>query len=245
MTRVRRNAALVPLLLATACLVDFQHPSGPADGTIRIACTGDSNTRYGLPLPPDPPGVPGWCEYAQQLFQTPPLPTTFPADTPVVTENYAVGGSTLCHIWENPDIWTYGLNGDLQVTQALTEGADMLVLAFGTNDVRNMYWTGQTIDDIVACYQDAHALAAANSTLVLVALAPPIFPPYAGDVAAANALIDQLNARLRETFQSFEILDFHDGFTAEHFFPNDGLHLNDLGQQLRAARAYAQARYPY
>lgn len=224
-------------LAASGCLVDGAHNGQPADGVVRVACLGDSNTwpfEY-FTSPPFPPHD-RWCEKLETLLTTPPLPTTFPANTSAETRNYGMGGATVCTWWPPSLPWGNGL---FQAEQAFAEQADMVVAAFGTNDLR----FGFTPQQVVECYQAIHDAAATNGTLMLVALTPPVYPPMP-DPAALNAQIDTLNTLLRARFQSFEILDFHDGFTSDLFIA-DGLHLSDAGQDLRAARAYAQARYPY
>ena len=66
---------------------------------------------------------------------------------------------------------------------------------------------------------------------------PPIYSPDP-DAAALSAAVDRLNTMIRQTFGEY-VIDFHDGFTVDMFDDPRGVHLNDLGQGLRAQRAVA------
>jgi hypothetical protein len=100
---------LLASLALAGCLVDVTH-----DGVVVVACVGDSLTAANY-LPRET----GWCE---QL--------ALPGSTSV--RNYAAGGAT----WQgNVFPATGGPGCAAQTTQAIAEGADIIVAACGTNVV--------------------------------------------------------------------------------------------------------------
>ena len=116
-------------------------------------------------------------------------------------------------------------NGQAQAATAMTHSPDVVIAAFGTNDI-GVTTTAET----VACYQ---AIAAAIKPRPLwVALTPPTLPP-AHDTTAE---VDELNTALLAAFPG-RTIDFHSGFTSEMYL--DGIHLGPTGQELRARRAVA------
>jgi lysophospholipase L1-like esterase len=106
---------------------------------------------------------------------------------------------------------------------------DVVIAAFGTNDLETLH---ETPKHIVGCYR--RLVAAAAPARVLIATTPPMFPPRPD----YHIPIDVLNALLAVAFPPDQLVDFHTGFERDLFLP-DGLHLNDAGQRLRAERARA------
>jgi lysophospholipase L1-like esterase len=186
--------------LLTGCLRDADQ-----NGKLWIGVAGDSNSQ----------GASWWVNYATKtLARTWVVNGDLIVREPVGWINRAQPGES-CQ------------DGFRQVDALLAAGADVLILAFGTNDLRPLF--AQTPRQVVDCYQ---ALAAkADGRLVLVATTPPM---YGSLNAALNPQIDALNQLVRATFP--RVVEFHDGFTVE-MFSSDGVHLNETGWRLRTLRA--------
>ena len=217
---MRRRVWLLLILglLAGCPLVDVD-----GDRVLRIACLGDSNTVAGWPTP----DTTRWCErLCKNLPSAPVLRSdgTF-ATLPVACYDDGWGGVTVtdqpvCHN-------SYYACADVQMAGALAQSADVVILAFGTNDLRD----GATPAEIVAAYKRVIAPAQQTGRLTYIALTPPMYPP------PADGVVEALNAALVASFDRSMLVDFYTGFTQSLFL--DSIHLNDSGQDLRAARASA------
>lgn len=210
---MRARALLALASVAIACTPASGIRDVNGDGRIVVACLGDSNTDRRWP----PPDTPKWCEFLA-------------ADVAGWTlVNRAVSGSTVtrspARSWVEP-----------QLDEALaTDAPDVVVLAFGTNDVR----AGRSTEDIVAAYRAAVRRVEATGGLAFVALAPPILPPESDHADALAAL----NAALRRAFPAPRLIDFHAGMTRDDF-EADGIHPNAAGQHKRSAAALRALRPP-
>ena len=209
-TRLLWVLCCLGLLPAWGCLSEVNH-----DGILTVACLGDSNTQRDWPTV----GTVRWCENASALLTSSSVTEngTFKTE-PVVWNNWGVGGATVC----DPGIvWSWGMT---QLAQAAT--ADVLILAFGTNDILRLH---KTPAEIVACYQAVTTAAGVRS--VFVALSPPVLGQYAG----SESQIEAMNAAIVAAIPANHVIDFFSGMTPELYI--DELHLNDTGQALRAQRA--------
>src|SRR5688500_16183557 len=108
-------ASLCLLLAAGACGSATGTQDANGDGTVVVACLGDSNTDRRWP----PPGTPKWCELAAERV---------PAWRFV---NHAVSATTVTRNDEPP-----GWSGPQLDAALASDVPDAVVLAFGTNDVR-------------------------------------------------------------------------------------------------------------
>ena len=124
---------------------------------------------------------------------------------------------------------------------------DVVLLAYGTNDIRNgvtMYGNSalQLIPPLIvhAYREDIAALPA--GTLVLIALVPP-FNPYAPSPPAPawdprwNQVVLATNQLIRQSWPANRIVDFYAVASVPGDYA-DLVHLNAGGQQKRAAAAY-------
>lgn len=173
------------------------------DGVYRLGCVGDSNTSLLA-------GFTKWCEIIRNTLSDP--------DFAVI--NVAENGATV-----NLNL-RFTSDATMQMADVLQRSPDVLILAFGTNDI----FQGRTPQQIHDRYVEQQAAADAAGVPLFVATTPPIIgcPNCVSRIAAGNDL-------LRTTFAG-RVIEFHTGFAAEHFI-QDGYHCNDLGQQLRAERA--------
>ena len=173
------------------------------DGVYRLGCVGDSNTSLVS-------GLKKWCEIIRDGFSDP--------DFAVI--NVAVNGATV-----NPNL-RFTSDATMQMAEVLPQAPDVLVLAFGTNDV----FQGRTPQQIHDAYVALQPVADAAGVPFYVATTPPI-------IGCPNCTtpIEQGNGMLRTTFAG-RVIEFYTGFGAAEFSP-DNYHLNSVGQQLRAERA--------
>jgi lysophospholipase L1-like esterase len=200
-------------LAASSCLWDVNE-----DDTLVVACLGDSNTSW--------PWFGGYCE-------------SVAAEHPdVVVLNYAVPGSRAIG---------GAFDGLAQIEWAATGDpaagklpADVVVLAFGTNDIGH---DGAITAEEMADRIDAlKAAATALGMPAYVASIPPRFLGRATDASpctpnpAATPVIEAANALIRRRTWPRWLVDFHSGFTCPAHFAVDGVHFNQAGQDLRAAR---------
>ena len=186
------------------------------DGQVVVACLGDSNSAF-------PFGM--YCE--QLAVQYP----------DVVFVSYAVPGSRA--IGGTDD----GLS---QIAEAAAGAngppADVVLLAFGTNDIGGGGISASEVADRI----DTLVTAAADAGMpALVATIPPRFVARAeGDTvctpnASATPVIEATNALIRERTEPLWLVDFDSGFVCPtHFFP-DGVHMSAAGVELRTERAAA------
>ena len=173
------------------------------DGVYRLGCVGDSNTSLVS-------GLKKWCEIIRDGVSDP--------DFAVI--NVAVNGATV-----NPNL-RFTSDATMQMAEVLSQAPDLLVLAFGTNDV----FQGRTPQQIHDAYLAQQPTADAAGVPFYVATTPPI-------IGCPNCTpgIEQGNDMLRATFAG-RVVEFYTGFGADEFNP-DHYHLNSVEQQLRAERA--------
>jgi hypothetical protein len=186
------------------------------DGFVRIAGCGDSNSDN---LTAAGSGV-GWQIHAQRQlnrkqWQVVPL---------------GAGGAVIS---------SYGVPafaGWTQVHTAINHlNAEMVVLAFGTNDLGVL---ASFPGSIAVQYQITVASIEAAGVRALVATTP--FNPSSDTAAYINA-VSSLNTLLRATFPARQIVDFDSWCTAAHF-KTDIIHLNTAGQVERGNRVLAAIR---
>ena len=212
--RLRRDVpgGVLHYLLATERGAPFQvieeiPPLGfrdvDGDGVYRLGCVGDSKTSLLA-------GFTKWCEIIRNAL--------FDPDFAVI--NVAENGATV-----NPNL-RFTSDATMQMADVLQRSPDVLILAFGTNDV----FQGRTPQQIHDRYVEQQAVAGAAGIPVFVATTPPII----GCQNCTSRIVSG-NDLLRKTFAG-RVIEFHTGFAAQHFI-EDGYHCNDLGQQLRAERA--------
>lgn len=214
--RIRHRIGLVlavVMLGSSSCIWDVNQ-----DGTIVIACLGDSNTSY--------PFVGSYCE-------------TIAAAHPTITIlNYAVAGTTAGG--GPPD------GGVYQVARAKAGDpakgkppADIVVLAFGTNDISgNGAITASEMADRIDTLKSA---AAALGMPAFVASIPPRYLARAQGAPcvpnpASTPVINAANALIQQRADPLWFIDFHTGFSCLAHFALDGVHINAAGQALRAER---------
>ena len=198
---------LVVFALATA-------PSVPTvvdvngDGVLTVACLGDSNTQDGWPTT----DTVRWCTRAAR------------ERSEWRWRNVGLGGATLCDTLPDNEKWTQLWTARGQLAQV--PEADVVVLAFGTNDIKG--W-GLQATQLVDC---AFALrTAAWPRPVYLALVPPMVGPF----AKFEPKVRLVNALFGQSFPASNLVDFFTGFGRD-LLEKDGEHLNDAGQALRTRR---------
>jgi lysophospholipase L1-like esterase len=185
-----RGLLLALLLVAT--------PAWAVRG-MEFACLGDSNTAPGWPTP----DTIRWCEYAEQVCPAARLRGR--RARPVTWFNFAIGGAVAA---PGPYI-------DYMVGKAREVRADVVLLAFGTNDAG----FGQSPEE----YAQSVRLACRKSRRRCYVLSMP--PHTTIDYEAYNAAVA---AVIRPHY----LIDRTTGIT----FDPDGTHLDDASQQLLGAR---------
>lgn len=214
-TTAIRVAATVAVLVGLCLSFAPRLPDVDHDGVVRIACLGDSLTQDGWPTGAET----RWCTRAGALASA-----DGGAARRTVWTSYGAGGATVC----DPGVtWPWA---QPQLASALAHGADVIVAAFGTNDIGVF---DRPPAAIVACYR-ALAAQVTGGRAFFVALTPPVYLPDGG----TDARVDALNAAIRAAFPAEQVLDFHSGMGPELYAPG-GKHLNDAGQAERARRAVA------
>jgi lysophospholipase L1-like esterase len=213
-------AVAVAGLASSSCIWDVDK-----NGTIVIACLGDSNTSY--------PFVGYWCE---------PLAAKYPSLRFI---NYAVPGAKAIG----------GANDGIAQIALADAGdpangkppADFVILAFGTNDIGgNGAITATEMADRIDTLK---AAASAAGMVPFVASIPPRFNARAQetDPCTPNALsqpvIDAANPRIQSRIDPLWFIDFHTGVTCPEQYGTDGVHINYTGQALRQARAEERILY--
>jgi len=166
-----------------------------------VVCLGDSNTAPAPDLPRT-----SWCDIVAET-------------TRWHVVNRAVVGATMTDFTCVPGHETCARH---QLAVALLEDhADVVVLAFGTNDLL----FGATLDDVVATARALRAQAEAAGARPLIALTPPIRRFV--DLDRRRIALDRA---LRSALPHRVVLDFTAGMRARDFLP-DGIHLSDRGQR--------------
>lgn len=219
----------------------------PAHAT--IVCNGDSNTQSNWQGYPNGTSD-GWCErigginrgvggstISDHAYSFHDLPLgVFMPDMPLW------GGYYIDAELAGADpfaTWATGTPPKLlgQATLSPLPQPDIVILAFGTNDVRADWLGGPwTPNQIIHFYKKYRQRAIATGATVYIATTPPIYNTD-GTLSAYDATIRSLNAKIRGNWPS-KYIEFYDGFTVADF-QLDGLHLNASGQAKRAAAAAA------
>ena len=186
------------------------------DGRITVVCHGDSNTQAGGVSIGD-----GWCERLGGMINSVNLPTI----------NRGIGGTTIS------DTGKYFLGvesyaGHRIADSLLNDHPDAMVLAFGAVDL--MF--GAITTDIVSEYARQKVNAETHGVKTFIALTPYFATSYS-NYETLNVKVGELDALIRATFPSGDILDFNSNVLPADYF-SDGLHLNDSGQFKRASVVY-------
>jgi len=183
------------------------------DGALKLGCVGDSNTDDNFfPLSY---GSVKACEHMKNNYVW---------DSRFAIANYGVSATTACSSAAN--------HMDSQITSAIADGMDAVLIAFGTNDMKTVTCTSP--QDTVNCLLAGYRRLEAVGITAYVATVPPRYDSgecNAGDNAAANVII-------RNTFPSNRIVDFDTDFPST-LFASDGLHTEYDGNRRRGARTYS------
>jgi lysophospholipase L1-like esterase len=166
-----------------------------------IACLGDSNTAKGWPTAE----TLRWCEYVAELCPTVRLRSTRPR--PATFYDYGIGGAVVA---PGPYI-------DFELSAARAVRADVVILAFGTNDVGILDSTPeQYAMDVRAACRRSH------SRCWVLSMPPHPWLPN----------VDEYNAAVAARMVGRSIIDRTTGIT----FVDDDIHLDDDSQRLVAYR---------
>lgn len=232
--------ALILMMFLAGCVVDNPHGAIPADGVLTVVAGGDSNTEFGcdngsLTWPHCTETALSWLDYLRTLDAASPL-TTAPVVSAHAFVNEGLVASSACS--RNLPPPSADLDGAAQMPHILSHSPDVVILAYGTNDLFYGFTPAQT----VACYQALYVTASEAGAVVFVALTPPQ-PGRAPGVT--EAMVEDLNARLLVAFGTRQTIDFFTGVTAASL-QADGLHVTDAEQQRRAGLVYAALQaWPY
>lgn len=214
------------------CLIDLPHGASPPDGILRITVAGDSNTKFGCtnPSPTWPhcdESVPSWVDCLNALDAVNPLNTQT-----VVSghqfNNQGLGGSSACD--PNFPFPFSDFGGDVHMPYILDTVPDVVILAYGTNDL----FYGFTPSQIVDCYQALYHQIAVSGAIPFIALTPPE-PGRAPTVT--DVMVQDLNTRLVAAFGTRQTIDFYTGVTSDAL-QADGVHVTDAEQHRRAQIVY-------
>lgn len=231
---VRRAAMAVFgwLALVTAAAGSEALPSGldrNQDGQIVIACLGDSNTASGWQASYEggfPPEL-GWCEQLRALMK----------DEGTRVVNLGLGGASVSPRANQavPEILAFfsGIDQFEYVVEA--EPVDVVLLAFGTNDV--LPQVNGDPESILDHYNLLWRRGRSRGLLVFVAMTPPVFPHRrTGRLPRSRAMLAETNEWLARTFPSLYRLAFDADVDEGDFM--DHVHLNARGQTKRAREAH-------
>lgn len=170
-------------------------PDVNGDGVRLVACIGDSNT---LVVMNKNPG--SWCHYLQQHVWYP----------KIAFVDWAWMGATMTPPHSKPL--------EEQLRQALAWKADLIITAFGTNDV-----TFHKPAEILAAAQTLTDDISRAGVPFMIATPPPRF-----DVPALATRIDEFSALLRRTYPADRMIDFRAGMEASDI-SGDGFHVSAQG----------------
>ena len=192
------------------------------DGTVKVACVGDSITKNGY-----------WENNLQGA-----LPKKY------TVEGFGVNGATALYFgMDNGDFKAYVDQPEYK--KSLSADADIVVIMLGTNDSKLYNWAGDMqnpgqfiIDttDLVRAYQQS-----ASAPTVFLALPPTVHQPYAGitNEVIESGVIPALRQVAKDT--GAVLIDTHAATkdAAEHFA--DGVHPSDAQGKKLIADAVAAA----
>jgi lysophospholipase L1-like esterase len=209
------RVAVLGVVFMAGCRSRCPIPDADGDGTIRIACLGDSRTDAHFD-----PNIPRWCEL---------LPIARPTQQcgsktlPLVTKNVAVSAVQVTVVAFRQEALALSV-----------PPADALVVAFGINDVSN----GRIVEELIVVYKAM--VAKSQGRPVFIATTPPAYVGLldAEKVEKLNAVIERLNAVIRSTFPPSRVIDFDTGFSRD-LYTFDGVHGNDAMEALMAKHVVA------
>jgi lysophospholipase L1-like esterase len=207
MNRARRVAVLVALLLAGCRVRDVN-----GDGTIRVACLGDSNTRSD--------DVPTWCDH---------LAARFPRWEVV---NFGWGGTVVDNSTFADGTCAAGLDGLVPgcsrywVEQAIAARPDVAVLAWGTNDALHQIDPTVVVASLVQDYDELQSAG----VRVWVATVPDV---NSGAFAYTKPYVRETNLRIWESFPPDRVIDFN-AIVQPNVAPWYGIHFDEEHQRRRA-----------
>jgi len=218
----RRTWTRVLLAGAIAAITGCRPGNVGGDGWITVVCLGDSNTQGGYLYAAGE----GWCEQLERRLESPPWRTV----------NRGRSGATACRTPRRPESPSEPLDAEDMLERTLEEDRpDVVILAFGTNDVI----LGCDAEATLAAYHRMVARIALDGREALVALVPPFLPPNTNRPRhPLDDRIDALNERLRREFRSAQIVDFASGMEPADYFA-DGVHIRPGGQLKHAEAARA------
>jgi hypothetical protein len=209
MTRARCVAVMVALLVA-GCRVRVRDVNG--DGTIRVACLGDSNTRND--------DAPSWCTD---------LAAQFPRWNVV---NFGWPGTFADNSTWADGTCAAGLDGLVPacsrywIEQALAAKPDVAVLAWGTNDALHETDPVRAVDSLAQDYDELRSAG----VRVWVATVPYVnSPPF----AYTAPYVREMNDRIWASFPADRVIDFN-AIVQPNVMPWFGLHFDDERQRRRA-----------
>ena len=192
------------------------------DGTVKVACVGDSITKNGY-----------WENNLQGALSK-----------KYTVEGFGVNGATALYFgMDNGDFKAYVDQPEYK--KSLSADADIVVIMLGTNDSKLYNWAGDMqnpgqfiIDttDLVRAYQQS-----ASAPTVFLALPPTVHQPYAGitNEVIESGVIPALRQVAKDT--GAVLIDTHTATknAAEHFA--DGVHPSDAQGKKLIADAVAAA----
>ncbi len=192
------------------------------DGTVKVACVGDSITKNGY-----------WENNLQGALSK-----------KYTAEGFGVNGATALYFgMDNGDFKAYVDQPEYK--KSLSADADIVVIMLGTNDSKLYNWAGDMqnpgqfiIDttDLVRAYQQS-----ASAPTVFLALPPTVHQPYAGitNEVIESGVIPALRQVAKDT--GAVLIDTHTATknAAEHFA--DGVHPSDAQGKKLIADAVAAA----
>lgn len=200
------------------------------DGLVTVVCLGDSNTMFdhvgGLRR--------AWCEQLDDAVANPNWRFVNRALLGMTAVDLRRTLGDLTMYVDAPTPHPVTIDATLRL-----DHADVVILAFGTNDLRPLTNELATPEQLVTAYQ-AHVekLRRGGAGVVLIALTPPTVPP---SPPADLPRIDAANALLRRTFPADMLLDFAAGMVPGDYGygdEHDGVHIGQSGQRKRMQTAY-------
>ena len=211
--RLMRASVTTLLTVALACSASRTGVfDRNGDGITRIACLGDSNTD----TRPQTTGRISWCDTLGDLV----------AGDGWITINGAAAGARVVNI------------GSAHLTAALTRDPDIIVMAYGTNDL-----AVHSVATIVAKYAALKQQIEDDGRSAMIALTPPKLPGTMINGIAFNSMATQLNQAILAAFPPQTVIDFYTPMLLPNGSINgtlydDFTHMNTAGQNARAASAY-------